>query len=252
MHNVFFPPCSPLCPFAVFAPPPPRLLPYFWPRWPCAWSPLLGAEGKAPGEGGQSLGDASGGLTPAWRKDRLIGGRLGPRMSWVPSPSWVPTCGAGGWVAARAAQGEPGSCRTQRDSGGGRCHLSSGTFGTLGQVPKHASGAASPWVPRSPGSGKPLGWGDFGWARGPARCPEEMAGQGGWELGTPGHLEVTCTHCPHPGDSHAALALQLLFLASPWPPCRGHQRRGRQGPTAGSCCPFPFHSLGPAGWMGTG
>lgn len=32
-----------------------------------------------------------------------------------------------------------------------------------------------------------------------------------------------------------------------WPPRRSHQRWGRQGPAAGSCCPFPFHPLGPVG-----
>lgn len=60
------------------------------------------------------------------------------------------------------------------------------------------------------------------------------------EQGTPEHLEVTCAPCPRPGDSRVVLASQLLFLAGPWPLCRGPQCRGRQGPAAGSCCPFSF------------
>lgn len=123
-------------------------------------------------------------------------------------------------ITGAVPPGQQGSCGTQRDSGGGRCHPSFGTLGILGQ---NTSGAASPWVLCSQ-------WMILGALEG-----QQAAWGGGWAGWLPaGYLEVTYARCPHPGDGHTALASQLLFLASPWPLQRSHHRRGQQ------LLPFPF------------
>lgn len=75
-------------------------------------------------------------------------------------------------ITGAVPPGQQGSCGTQRDSGGGKCHPSFGTLGILGQ---NTSGAASPWVLCSQWmilgalEGQQAAWG--------------VAGQGGCQLG---------------------------------------------------------------------